>query len=331
MRTARIELQYDSQDISAGIAPFVEGFSYTDVASGKADDLQISLNDQDQRWKNGWHPTKGATLTAAILCKVDGKESRLDCGVFEIDEIESSGPPEKVVLKAASVAISRSLRRETRSKAWENITLQAIAAAITEGHGLSLFYQADSLDFGRVDQREESDLTFLKRLCDENGLNLKVSGEKIIIFSGKEFEQKDASFTFVRGDKRILLYSFRDKADDVYRSCQISYQDPETKELVTHIFTPDNAPATGQILKVSARVESLAAAQRLAVTRLRQKNKKEITGSLTLLGDTGLLAGLNIQVQGFGVYDGKYFITEAGHTQTAGYRSTIKINKVLDY
>lgn len=331
MRTASLQLHYDSTDISTAIAPFVEGFSYTDYASGKADDLQITMEDCDQRWKNGWHPRKGALLRASLSCTVAGRTSTLECGSFEIDELEPSGPPERVVIRAASAAIGKSLRREKKSRAWENTSLQALAAALADQHGLALFFQGPGLEFKRLDQRDESDLAFLQRLCNEHGLNIKISDEKLIIFSGAEFEAKDASFSLTRGDRQIVSYSFKNKADDIYHSCQIDYFDPLTKELKSHTFTPPDAPEIGQVLKVTTRVESLAAAQRLAVTSLRRKNKKEVTATLVLVGDPAILAGLNLALSGFGVYDGKYFIDEAGHAARPAYLTTIKLHKVLGY
>jgi len=334
MRSARLEITYDSADISAAIAPFVTGFEYTDHAHGKADDLQITLNDTDQRWKSVWYPAKGAKLTARIISEIDGSLTALDCGVFEIDEIESSGPPSRVTIKAASAAVSKSLRAEKKTVAWESITLAEIGVTLADSHGLTVYYGAEPVSFTRVDQREETDLSFLSRICDENGLNLKVADEKLVIFSGKDFEAKASSFTISRKSSGLERYRFTDKAHDIYRACEVSYQEPSEKIDKTYTFTPESGTEVGEVLKVNRRVESLADAQRVAKSELRKKNKNEVKGSLTLVGHTGLVAGLNITAADFGQYDGKYFIDEATHRydrSSGGYTVGLTIHRELDY
>ena len=89
----------------------------------------------------------------------------------------------------------------------------------------------------------------------------------------------------------------------------------------------------GHVLKVTQRVESLADAINRARNALRRKNKSEVKGTLDLMGSPTLLAGLNITLEGFGVFDGKHFIEEARHNcdAGAGYTTTLTTRKVLPY
>lgn len=43
---------------------------YTDVLTGQADDLQLTLEDRDGLWLEAWFPDKGAALTASILTNI---------------------------------------------------------------------------------------------------------------------------------------------------------------------------------------------------------------------------------------------------------------------
>jgi hypothetical protein len=46
----------------------------------------------------------------------------------------------------------------------------------------------------------------------------------------------------------------------------------------------------------------------------------------------GLVAGVTVQLKGFGGWDGKYIVTRAVHTVgSGGYTTQISIRKVLDY
>ena len=52
--------------------------------------------------------SKGAEISAVIVQKnweSDGKDRVLDCGVFEIDTVDGSGPPAKATIKAGSIPL----------------------------------------------------------------------------------------------------------------------------------------------------------------------------------------------------------------------------------
>ena len=88
---------------------------------------------------------------------------------------------------------------------------------------------------------------------------------------------------------------------------------------------------TGQTLVVNQRCESQADAERIARSRLRQANMATVKGSLMMIGDIRMSAGLNINLEGFGVFDGKYFIDTATHTvDGSGYKTSLQIHRGKD-
>ena len=334
MNRADLTLTYEGIDISADVARYVTSFSYTDHEGGKADDLQVSLEDSAGLWKKSWFPAKGAILTARIQSNFKNEQKQLNCGMFAIDEISFQGPPDTIDIKGVSNFTAKSLKRETKTRGWEKISLKDAAARIAIEHGLTFYYDSSEVVmYERLDQREESDLSFLKRLCDNLDFNLKVSGEKLIIFESKRFELAEPVFTIVRGSSAIGSYNFATKTYDIYQGCQVQYFEPLSKQIRSHVYYPPDTPLAGQLLKVNQRMENLAAAISKAKSMLRRKNKLEVTGSFDLMGDPVLLSGLTGMVNGFGVFDGKYIISEAGHVQdrSQGYRTNIKIRKVLNW
>ena len=81
-------VSYDNKDITAHISPFVISVSYTDNLEGKADEISIDIEDTFHKWKQGWYPVKGDKLSL----KMGYEDERLvNCGTFEIDEIEFNG------------------------------------------------------------------------------------------------------------------------------------------------------------------------------------------------------------------------------------------------
>lgn len=333
MRRTQLSITYDGVDISADIAPYVLSFTYTDTEGGKADDLQLRLEDRSGLWRSGWYPQKGAKLTAAITAYAGEEKKRLACGTFAIDELNVDGPPSTVAIKAVSSLTAKGFKREKKTRGWEKITLQAIAAQMAADHGMTLFIEAMEVPrYDRVDQRAESDLAFLKRLCEEVDFNLKVAEEKIIIYESKTMEARPSAATIALGPQ-LKRYSFSDKTLEIYRACEVSYHDPARDQDRIYRYDAPDKPPVGQVLKINRRVESQAAAIELAKKSLRRKNKMEQTGEIVLPGNPAFLAGINITTSGFGVFDAKQFVTEARHSyaRTSGYETAIKFRRILSY
>lgn len=331
-RRARLKVTYNNKDITADLERYLLSFSYTDHASGKADDLQISLEDKARLWKSDWMPEKGATLQAAIQVQNwdwAGQFEMLPLGTFEVDEIECTGPPETVTIKAVSVPESTSLRGEDKTRAWEKTTLYLIARDIAAEAGLGLLYEtADNPQYDRVEQTEQSDLAFLLKLCEDAGLSLKVTGQQIVIFDDSKYEQMEPVMTIIRGTSSVISYSASSQTREIYSAAQVKYQGRRGKVYV-YTYTPPNRPPTGKTLIINERVDSLAEAERLARSRLRQKNKEETKFSLAMMGNINLVAGVTVLIQGWGKFDGKYFVEEATHSGP-GYTTKVELRRVLE-
>ncbi|MBE3586573.1 MAG: hypothetical protein IMW94_10575 [Thermoanaerobacter sp.] len=333
-RRARLQVLYENVDISADLQPHLLSWTYTDNLSGQADDLQITLEDRLQLWSGPWMPEKGATLKAKIIQenkKRDGTKEEVSLGLFEIDEIETNHPPSTVTIKAISIPESSSLRGEDKNRAWEKTKLSVVARDIAAGAGLKLFFDTeDNPEYDRVEQTEESDLAFLMRLCNNAGLCLKVSDAQIIIFDEQKYERQDPFTRIKKGEAYLKRYRFRETLSGLYKACRVEYHDARKKRTIKYTFSPPNPPKTGRVLVVNERVSSIKEAERLAKKRLRQENKNAVVASLTLLGDVRFLAGLTVRLVGFGVFDGKYIITQAIHTQQNGYETQLELRKCLE-
>ena len=98
-----------------------------------------------------------------------------------------------VELKCVSTSVKASAKQEDEGVG-EHRPL-GIAGELTARHGLTLRWDSahDPL-YQRKDQVERSDLLFLKTLCEDAGLALKVTDEQVVIFDEKSYE-KDAGTT----------------------------------------------------------------------------------------------------------------------------------------
>lgn len=340
IRAAQLLLKYDGVDISADISDYVTEFSYTDNSGGCADDLSVTLEDREQLWKGGWCPVKGAKLEASIVCEGFARvwtpgQVELPCGTFELDEIEmaSGRSGDTVTLKGVSAMVANSIRREKKTRPWENITLSGLADNVVSEHGLTLQFEGQDREYIRVEQREESDLSFLKRLAEDEGKHVKLADNRVIIYSGEDYDRHPVSMIIERGHPGVVSTRISSKLADVYRACTVKYSDPSDKTLKAYTFTPPNPPRTKQVLQMNRHVYSVGQAEILAKAALRKKNQTETSGEINMMGNVRAASAMVIRLTGYGHFSGKYFVDRATHTFTRGEGLTTAINirKVLDY
>lgn len=282
--------------------------------------------------------TKGAEpkLLSAVLVQKNwndtGKDVTLDCGTFEIDGVDVSGPPAKVTLKSTSIPYTSTLRMEKKSRAWENITLKDIGQQIASESNLQLMYEAASNPlYKRKEQVQTSDVKFLQQLCKAAGMALKVTALTVVIYDAAEYDSKPAVRTFQYGSSDIVSYKLGTSlTDTAYTSCHVTYTDPDSKETIDYTYTPDSSTGTGQTLEVNEKVNSTEEAVALAKKRLREKNTQEYTASLKVVGDVALVAGVTVKLKGFQKFDRKYKVTQAKHSLTGGYTVDLSLKQVLE-
>ncbi len=286
--------------------------------------------------QNGAYLSKGVKISAAIVLKNDngdGKDSVLDCGLFELDSIDLSGPPSALTIKATSLSYSSTMRQTLKSKSWENVTLRQIARQIAEANGMGVMYETgENPKYSRVEQYRMSDISFLQKLCHDAGCSLKATNNIIVIFNQAEYETKNAVKTIVFAKSGYIKYKLSTGENDTYTSCRVYYTDSRgvTISAVEYAENYRKGEDNGQCLEVRQKVSSVSEAQMLAHKLLRLHNKLETEASFTFPGDTSLAAGCAVELSGFGFWDGKYIIKQAKHTvSSSGYTTVISLRKAL--
>ncbi|MBE0470517.1 MAG: late control D family protein [Methyloprofundus sp.] len=326
-RRTCLKLEYEGTDISQDVAGDFISFDYSDNEDGKADDITVSLKDNQGLWIGAWFPGKGDTIAATIIDEGFGE---LYCGRFTIDELTAGGPPRTMQMKGVSIPINKTIRRQAKTKAWEGVDLSTIVDEVGATGGLAVIYEVD-LDpqYDRVDQSEESDLAFLHRLCEEAGLSLKVTDRQLAVFEQQKFEDKEPIAELVLGTHNILSWSFESQAFDLYKECTVSYYDAKTETNIEKTFEAPNV-ADGMSFTITQRAESFGEAERIAKAALRKRNKHEVKANFTLVGDINMLAGVTVTLSGFGNYSGKYLIEKANHSISGGYTTKLDMRRVLE-
>jgi uncharacterized protein len=364
-RHASGELSLGGFNILAGLpSDNVIAFSYEDHTDDQGDSLIVEIADPSRSWMQNYLPKKGSECTAKIKVTnwtAPGDSRTLDCGSFWLDEINYAGPPNVVAVKATSIP-PEGIKGEQQSYGWENQSLQKIAEEKAGKHGLSLVWATKKTPVAeaRIDQIETPDLEFLRDKAKNLGLNLKLFAKQLIFYSEEEYESRPAAFTITYGASSILSFAFASRLNDTYQKAEVSYVDPETGGHVKGEFEDTGSASTkkgitrhteriededdggdggdgglrymgGDTISYDASSAANAKAVEKAKNKLRAKNKLEKTATIRTFGNPDYLSGLNVELVGFGIFDGKWFIESTVHEVGAnGYQTELKLRFALE-
>ncbi|MEK4247096.1 hypothetical protein MKZ20_17505 [Psychrobacillus sp. FSL K6-2684] len=332
-RRAYVEVIYKGVDITEELSLDLLSFTYTDNASGSADDISLVINDAKRKWISSWAFEQGDTLKANLVTinwRKEGEVKRLPCGSFTVDEPEYSGRPSVVNLKAVSTPANSNFMHTKRSKSWKNVTLKQVASDISNRYSLTLFFDSKSNPLiKKLEQSDEADAAFLQKLCEDEGFACKITDEKIILFNEEEYESKKYIATFKEGSSTVLGYSFKPTlTNTAYAGVSLKYYDAKKKKTIEYLYTTKEIDKEkDKIFKINKRVSDVEEAKRLAKSTLRNKNKKQLAATIELIGDTRILASCVIKLEDFGIFSGLYYVDKATHS-ISGYKTTLEIHKV---
>ena len=266
----------------------------------------------------------------------DGSDLILDCGEFELDSVDASGPPSEVTIKCTSLPYKSQIRQTKKTKAWEEYTLSGIAEEMAKKSGMACIYESDNDPYyDRLEQIEQSDISFLSYLCHNAGISVKATNNIIVLFDQVTYESKEAVKTITKGDGSYIKYKLSTgKADTEYASCHVSYTNPETGTVISgtaYVEDYDAEDEDNQTLEITAKVSSTSEARQLAGKMLRLKNKYEYSASFSLYGEPSLVAGVTVMLAEWGPWSGKYIIKQAKHALgSSGYTTQLSLRRVLE-
>lgn len=303
-RRAAIDVDYEHVNITDSIEGSLETFSYTDVASGEADTVSLSIQDREHKWMGSWAPQKGDHISASAMFHDwlrDGDDWELYCGSFEVDDITMSGPPSSCTISAVSIPRSEAFNEEERTKNWEEITVKEIASEIAGRAGISLYYEAEEIPVRSVEQDKQTDCKFLYSVCEKYGLAMKIFAEKIVIFNEAVYEESAPVTELKYSD--FVRYSYKSTQEGTYTGAKIAYSDPGTGE--DHIVTVGGG---NRIKEINEEADNASDAQKKAVAALNNANKGDTTLSATVMARRELIASRCIRISECGTMDGVYYL-----------------------
>lgn len=313
-----------NSELGEKIAGQAIGFTYTDVASGQSDSVSITMHDIEKEWMGSLMPKRGASLGAKLKLINWNKEERkdtFDCGTFVLDDISFSGRPLSCVLGAVSVPIMDDFKSLPRTKTWEKTTVEDIASEIAGRTGVSLHYEAGTIQIAEQEQNKQTDSAFLYSLCEKYGLAMKVYNHKIVIFDIVAYEEKGSILTLEETD--MLSWSYNTTVEGTYTGVDLNYTDPDIEDPINVTMG-----SPGRMYSVNTQASSLYDAELQAAAKVNAANRKIETMDVTIRANIKIVASHCIKISGLGKADGKYYIDKVKHSVGSGYKMQLTLHKV---
>lgn len=328
-RKSWLELSYNGINASENFSAKTEAFSYVDMASGEADTLSVTVNNQNGQWLNRFMPEDGDYIEAKIVVENwdrDGDTRSLKCGKFDLDSFVAAGFPETASIKGITIPIHTDFNTTIRNRTFSNMTVKTILAGICENAGIALVYESEDYNVEELEQSGETDMNFAFSLCRNHNLAMKLYNSKMVVYNQTDYERKPAAYTVDK--EEMQNYSYNRGKSKLYDSVQIQYADPESDETLTYSYT---VPGGGgkKTLFINEQANSYREAEVKAKARLLENIRGATSISFRLKGDPRHMSARNVNVTGLGNASGIYFIDCVTHAKNAKgvYTCTVKAHK----
>ncbi|MBD9478530.1 phage late control D family protein [Pseudoxanthomonas sp. PXM02] len=314
----------DGKDLTERFRPRLLDLTLTECRGGEADQLELRIHDHDGAVAM---PRKGVLLQVSLGWQDSGL---IDKGTFKVDEVEHSGTPDVITVRARSADLTQQMRTR-RDRSWHATTLGKVVRNIAGEHGLQPRIAAplDSIAIAHLDQTEESDANLLTRLAKRYDAVATVKAGALLfapIGSGKTATGKPlpgASITRDMGDQHRYMAADR----DVYTGVRAYWHDKGAAQRKSVVV---GQSGNAKRLRESYANEAEAREQATAEwNRIRRGGAKF---SITLaLGRADLYPEQRIDVAGFkeGI-DGEWLASRVVHTVTgsAGFTTALDLETV---
>lgn len=317
----------DGQDLTERIAPRLLDLTLTECRDGEADQLDLRLHDHDGRMAL---PKRGVTLSLALGWVDEGLVQK---GSFRVDEVEHSGSPDVITVRARSADLTNPMRARI-DRSWHDTTLGTVLRAIAGSHGLSAGISAGlaAIALDHLDQANESDVALLTRLGKRFDAVATVKAGKLLfspIGSGATpagLNLPQASITRTDGDQH--RYGAADR--DTYSGVRAYWNDHKGARRKSVLVGDDS---NAKAMRETYHDEKTAREHARAEWNRLQRGAAKLDYTLAL-GRADLYPEQRLTIAGFGKpeIDGQdWLIARVTHTVTgdSGYSTRLELESAL--
>ncbi|ELY4527478.1 phage late control D family protein [Cronobacter sakazakii] len=343
-------LTMDGADITQRIEKRLISLTLTDNRGFEADQLDIELDDADGQLQL---PRRGVQLNLALGWQ---GEPLISKGSYTVDEIEHTGAPDKLILRARSADFRETLNTR-REKSWHKTTVGDMVKEIAARHKLDPTLGEDmaKMAIDHLDQTNESDASFLMRLARQCGALACVKNGKLLFIrqgQGRTASGKPLpviTLTRSAGDSHRFTLADRDAYTGVIaswlhtrepakkettkikrrRKSTVKKKEPEAKQGDYLIGTDEN------VLVLSRTYANRSNAERAAKMQWERLQRGVATFSIQLArGRADLYTEMPVKVSGFKkqMDGGSWIITTLTHSLSSdgGFTTSLELEVKID-
>lgn len=330
MTTPAFRLSANGADITATIAAKYTSLRLTDEAGFQSDTLEITLADNDPA-NPVRKPPKGAELELWLGDSVAAARM----GMFVMDEVELSGWPGQMVIRARAAPMEKSKGGKSdlqtqKTRDWPKGTkLQAMVQKIAKEHSLeaAVAKSLQAITLPHFDQTEESDISFLIRVAKKYDAVVKPGGGKLAVV--KRGESKTASGddmpTVVLMATDCTGWSENESARDSDGTVVAYWHDKGAAKR-----QEVKAGSGDPVRKLRHNYPDKASAEKAAQAELDKRGRSKNKFSCRMPGDPSLAAEAKLALLGFHPdVATSWLITRVQHEVTpgAGYTCEVEAEK----
>jgi len=234
-------IKVGKKDITGRFQGRLISLTLTDNSGFEADQLDIELDDSDGKLDL---PEKGVRLSLSLGWEGAGL---VDKGTYKVDELEHSGPPDRLIIRARSADMDGGLTTR-REDSYAGKTVAEVVQAIALRNKFTWLVGKKLADqvITHVDQTGESDANFLSRLAKEFDAIATVKNGTLLFIpageptSGSGLPLPTVSITRASGDTHTFSVADREN----YNGVKAHYQDTRAGVRGEVVIDASNAVAT---------------------------------------------------------------------------------------
>ena len=326
-RRSYLKLTYNGVDATDEFDS--EAFEYNDSASGEADTISLTVNNQTGKWVNNYMPHDGDYVDAQICVENwtgDGDNRSVACGQFELDSFKASGFPSVASLKGISIPIRRDFNVTAKNKNYSSTTVKSILSEICSDAGIELVYESADYGIEETEQSGKTDMAFAFELCADHNLAMKIYNNKLVVYDQTDYEKKPAAYSINLSE--MQKYTYNCTKSQLYDGVEIQYTNPDSDDTLTYSYSVPGTEGKRKLF-INEQVETYREAEIRAKSRLLENIRAAVSLSVTVKGDTKHMAARNVNITGLGKLDGVYFVDSVVHSKSAKGAYTCRLNMHL--
>lgn len=309
----------DGKNLSSKLAPRLISLTINECRGDEADMLDIVLNDSDGQLAL---PSRGAVLAVSMGW---AGQPLVDKGTFTVDEVEHSGSPDILTLRARSASMTKNMGTR-QEKSWHGQTLGGIVKAIAGKHSLKpvVGNKLAAIMIPHIDQTHESDMAFLTRLAKRYDAVMTVKEGNLLFMpigqgetaSGKKLPV--IAITRKDGDQHRYHVADRENYEGV-RAYWHNGKKGKRKEVIVGGEVNRNTKTLPETYATEAEAKAAATSE-----YKRVKRGQAVMGYTLALGRPEIRPELQVSVSGFKpeINATAWLVQRASHTISDGGLST---------